>query len=340
MTQMEKRRLTKYALATYLSTLAVFLFGFKMTTSIAYSAIFVISYGPTRFNCVSYSVRRMLAQVIGVLCGGGLHALIHAPFTAFLPESQRMAFAMTIGLVIVLSIKYLCKLDIAEFTMFTPVFLVLLMTPGNPQYPFLRVIYCLIGIVIGSVINFLVFPCPANLWSGLDAKLRRENELLTQYMEMFSGEERLEGDRGGALLEELSALGGEIDRSLTAIHQHAPSKRRVPEGEFSLWEEQHRLNTACLNVLRQLSSLPPQLEQQPKPAELRDLVTHLFEAHQSMVRRSEAPYAEAVFELPPVKTELHELLLCESEMVRYYRHLAERMKQIEHTYGAPDHGAE
>ena len=104
MTQMEKRRLTKYALATYLSTLAVFLFGFKMTTSIAYSAIFVISYGPTRFNCVSYSVRRMLAQVIGVLCGGGLHALIHAPVTAFLPESQRMAFAMTIGLVIVLSI--------------------------------------------------------------------------------------------------------------------------------------------------------------------------------------------------------------------------------------------
>lgn len=331
MTQMEKRRLIKYALATYFSILAVFLFGFKMTTSIAFSAIFVISYGPTRFNCLSYSVHRMLAQMIGVLCGGGLHTLIHTSYMVFLPESQRMALAMTIGLLVVLSIKYLFHLDIAEFTMFTPVFLVLLMTPGNPQYPFLRVIYCLIGILIGTFINFLVFPCPANLWSSLDTKLHRENELLAQSIQAFSRGGEATAAQITPLLEELSALGAEIDHSLSAIRQHAPSKRRIPDAELSLWAEQHQLNAACLKMLRQLSILPPHLAQHPKAVEIRQLAAHLFTVHQAVVKRSEDPYTEAVFALPPVKAELHDLLLCESEMVLYYRRITDRLKQIRET---------
>lgn len=320
MNQMERRSLIKYALATYFSILAVYFFQFSMTTSIAFSAIFVISYGPTRYHGLSYALNRMLAQIIGVSIGGGLYLLMNWAALGFIPTSQRMAIAMTTGLVVVLGIKYCFHLDIAEFTMFTPVFLVLLMTPGNSRYPFLRLIYCLIGILIGSIINFLVYPCPANLWGGLDEKIHKENEGVLHAIDVFSHSESFPVyDR--TLLDELISLSAEIDRGLSALNSHAPSRRRVSAEEFSRWETQHKLNSICLKVLRQVDCLTAKGIAGSSIDQLKPTIQPLLLAHQAFLRENEAHITSVVFTFPSLSSDAHDLLLCESDLILYYQHI-------------------
>lgn len=320
MNQMEKRRLFKYALATYFSILAVYLFQFKMTTSIAFSAIFVITYGPTRYHDLSYSLNRMLAQLIGVLVGGILHLLINWEALSFVPPSQRMALAMTIGLVSVLGIKYCFHLDIADFTMFTPVFLVLLMTPGNSRYPFLRLVYCLIGIVVGSIINFLIYPCPANLWTGLDQKIQRENALCTHQMEAFLKTEQISESEHNAL-SDLMALSAELDRGLSALNAHKPSCRRVPAEELTRWNQQHQLNAAFLKVLQQIAALPSTGLEAKSAADLKHSFCPLFWAHYTFLQQGKVSESSIVFILPSLESRFHDLLLAEAELITYYQQI-------------------
>lgn len=320
MNQLERRRLIKYALATYFSILAVYLFQFSMTTSIAFSAIFVISYGPTRYHGLSYALNRMLAQVIGVLIGTLLYLLINWSVLSFVPVSQRMALAMTAGLVIVLGIKYHFHLDIAEFTMFTPVFLVLLMTPGNSRYPILRLIYCLIGIIIGSIINFLVYPCPANLWSGLDQKIHRENEgVLHQIDAVLHAASHSAPDH--TALDDLLLLSADIDRGLSALRAHTPSRRQIAEEEWARWETQHKLNATCLKVLQQMSHLASGKAGASTADQLQPALQALLLAHQAFLLQSEGSTASVAFTLPGLSSEAHDLLLCESDLILYYRHI-------------------
>lgn len=320
MNQIERRRLIKYALATYFSILAVYFFQFSMTTSIAFSAIFVISYGPTRYHGLSYALNRMLAQIIGVSIGGGLYLLINWAALSFIPGSQRMAIAMTTGLVVVLGIKYCFRLDIAEFTMFTPVFLVLLMTPGNSRYPFLRLVYCLIGIFIGSVINFLIYPCPANLWSGLDKKIHRENEGVLYQIDTFLHAESF-SVYDDTLLKELISLSKEIDLGLSALNCHSPSQRRVSAEEFSQWETQHKLNSVCLKVLQQIALLNSKGTDNSSIDQLKPAIQSLLLAHQTFLLESESHITSVVFTFPSLSSEAHDLLLCESDLILYYRHI-------------------
>lgn len=324
MSKTEQRRLIKYALATYLSILAVFLFGFKMTTSIAFSAIFVISYGATRQSCLSYSLHRILAQLIGVACGGALYALITSRYAAFLPESQRMALAMTVGLVAVLALKYRLHLDIAEFTMFTPVFLVLLMTPGNAHYPVLRVLYCSIGIVIGIAVNFLAFPCPANRWTGVEAKLRREDEILEAVMSGFSRTLSLD-EEDEARLAELSALETDITQSLQAMDSGTGGGRRAAPEETPMLARRHHLNLACIHMVRQISALPGRGPTEEDREAIKTAVLGLYTLHRSLSGQAGLPREEDVFALPGVEEEMHDTLLCQSEVITYYRHIMDAL---------------
>lgn len=64
-----------------------------------------------------------------------------------------MAVSITLGAAAVLWIKYLFRWDIPDFTMVTPAYLVLLMTPAYACYPLLRFVYCLLGVTSGLLLT-------------------------------------------------------------------------------------------------------------------------------------------------------------------------------------------
>lgn len=315
MTQIESRRVFKYCVATYLSTLAVFLFGFKMTTSIAFSAIFVISYGPTWRACVSYSLHRLLAQLIGVACGGMLYWMLIARANSFLPEAQRMAIAMTLGLAVVLCIKYICHLDIADFTMFTPVFLTLLMTASNDYYPLLRVIYCSIGVIVGICVNLVIPSFSRKDRQNLYQKILQERELLFGIMDNFqNGHSFLAGEENQ--LEELARLEKEIVILLRDTEKSVLIVNSEQEMRFKDFSREHVLHQSALRAMRAVDSTPPGTFK----AQAMDMFGVLFTAHKSIVQRKENG-ALQLFAVPGGGLVRGEELFCLSELLCYHRDL-------------------
>ena len=252
MTSTERTRLLKFAVATYLSLLAVPLFGFRTTTSIAFSAIFVITYGSTRRGCLDYCVNRMLAQLIGVAIGAALYFSFRA--IPFLPDYQRVALTMTAGLAASLYVKYRFQLPIAEFTMFTPAFLVLLMTPGNDLYPLLRLAYCGIGVLIGIGVNFFLYP--PNHGRDTANLLRREEALLTQMMTPFAASLTLPEPLSGAA-RELDLLESQVTLSAAEWKSDIDhQKHRASEvSDYDATMARHRQNRACWQMMKQVDAL-------------------------------------------------------------------------------------
>ncbi|MPM71885.1 hypothetical protein SDC9_118856 [bioreactor metagenome] len=300
MTKTERSRLIKFTIAAYISFLAIPVFGFKTTTSIAFSAIFVITYGSTRRGCLEYSVNRMLAQVVGVAIGTALYFTFQT-FT-FLPSYQRVALSMTLGLVLSLYVKYRFHLPIAEFTMFTPPFLVLLMTPGNSYYPLLRLAYCSIGVVIGILVNFFVYP--ADHGKETQGLLEREENLLRQLMGPFSQELALPPEEA-KVMKELDLLESQITLAATEwksdITHH---KRRTKEGpDYERVMARHRLNQACWKMMKQADGLSLQ-DHGAFRAQCAAILRSVFAVHtQAEAAENHALDAEALLTAQPATQE-------------------------------------
>lgn len=314
MKKAEKKRLFKCAIATYLSILAVFLFQFRLTLCIAFSAIFVILYNQTRRSSLRYALRRMLVQIIGVSCGGSLYILITSKYLCFLPESQRFPLAMTIGLVAGILLKHWLHLDVTDVSAFTPIVLTLLMMPSNQSYPVFRLIQCTIGVTIGCIINIFIFPVPDGSQADIERKLQRESELLMEFMEDFTATLSL---HNVALpkMKEVLAIDAEITHSLASIKPRPGSKDKTTLGRWIYLQETHSLNQMFLYMMQQVSAVTPYDCDDECLFELKMLVEKLFYIYQNFSIQGKKPTENDIYILLDIDKETYKILFCKHELI-------------------------
>lgn len=175
----DREKIIKICIAAPLGMLAAHLLGYSnvITTSVSMILVCAFGSGNTRQSAARYSCKRVFAQIVVGIAGGGLTCLLKA--SRLVPEWLIIAAVSIIAMPVILYLD--CRFRYASAYLITAAVGLLVMASGTllkSTYALQRVLLVFVGCVLGFWLNCL-FSCRSLSWlrRTTDRLLRHQEEL-------------------------------------------------------------------------------------------------------------------------------------------------------------------